>query len=660
MAAAASPRLSARFSWRHPQIYGLRPRLWVLPSATTMWKQARGIAADAARDFIRSWRVLAITDLACKVVASAVLSPLTLLLLRWIMFSPSNRVVADVDILRFFVTTRVGVAALIVGGAIVMAISAIELACLMAIGFATAQGTRLGAREALVFGGRCALDVLRLTVNVVLRLLAGAVPFLLLLGVVYWALLTGHDINYYLAERPPIFWVAVAIAALLASGLAVLLAWTIVRWTLALPLLLFEGVSPRRALAESARRSVGDRWVILAVVALWGAVALALLRAATWLPEAIGRGLAPHLAGSLALLFVFIAVLSLVWVAFGLAMNILSVSLLALLLSRLYLRLGEPRAPRLPETPGWARPGARALIPRKVKVAAAAVAAAVVVTIALLNLATSRRETEVAVIAHRGASVAAPQNTLAAFRLAVEQGADVVELDVQESGDGEVLVVHDSDLMSVAGLPMEIWNTPAATLRAVDVGSHAGPQFAGERVPTLAEALAVCKGRSRVLIELKSYGHNQRLEERVAAVVEAAGMENDCIYMSLDHTTAWKMKHLRPEWRVGVLVAKALGDVRTLGADFLAVEARLASPRFVRRAHRAGQEVFVWTVNDPAWMLNAMGRGADGLITDVPDVARRVVARRAKMSDAQRVAVALLIRVGARTELLANEDALQP
>ena len=153
-------------------------------------------------------------------------------------------------------------------------------------------------------------------------------------------------------------------------------------------------------------------------------------------------------------------------------------------------------------------------------------------------------------------------------------------------------------------------------------------------MPTLAEALALCKGKSRVVVELKSYGHNQRLEEKVAAIVEAVGMENDCIFMSMDHTTAWKMKHLRPEWRVGVLVAKAFGDVRTLGADFLAVEARMATPRFVRRAHRAGQDVYVWTVNDPAWMLNALGRGADGLITDRPDLAREVVARRARLTDA--------------------------
>jgi glycerophosphoryl diester phosphodiesterase len=113
-------------------------------------------------------------------------------------------------------------------------------------------------------------------------------------------------------------------------------------------------------------------------------------------------------------------------------------------------------------------------------------------------------------------------------------------------------------------------------------------------------------------------------------------------------------------WRCGVLVAKALGDLTSLDSDFLAVEARLATGRLVRRAHRAGQDVYVWTVNDPAWMLVAMSHGADGLITNKPDLALQVVARRAQMSDAQRLLLALLIRLGARTEALEAEDALRP
>jgi glycerophosphoryl diester phosphodiesterase len=137
-------------------------------------------------------------------------------------------------------------------------------------------------------------------------------------------------------------------------------------------------------------------------------------------------------------------------------------------------------------------------------------------------------------------------------------------------------------------------------------------------------------------------------------------MQGDCMFMSLDHEMVRNLKRLRPDWRAGVLVAKAIGDLRKLDADFLAVEARMATRRFVRRAHRVGQDVYVWTLNDPAWMLLAMSRGVDGVITDKPDVALEVRQRRDQLSDAERVLVALLVRLGARTEALESEQALRP
>jgi len=625
-----------------------------------MWLQWREIATAAVGDFHRSWRSLAITDLAYKAVAFALLTPATFLFLRWLLTRTHTRVVADADILLIFVTTRAGVLALVLGGAILLAITALEIACLMAIGLAAAKGRPINARSALVFVASRSAHVLALTVHFVVRVIAGLLPFLIALGLVYFGLLRGHDINYYLAQRPPVFFVALALAGVILAALAVLLVRMVSRWALALPLVLFENDLPRRAFAESARRSVGSRTLIVVVLASWGVIALALANVARWLPEIAGRVLAPHFAGSLALLLLFITALALVWAAFILTAGIVNAALFALAILGLYLRVGEPQEPRVPAPAALGRFGAPAQLSRRAVAGIAALVMLCFIGFATIALFVTRQHDPAFVIAHRGSSAAAPENTLAAFRLAIEQGADAVELDVQESADGEVLVVHDSDLMKVAGDARKIWEATAAELRAIDIGSHAGPQFAAERVPTLAEALAVCKGRAQVIVELKSYGHDQELEEKVAAIVEAAGMEADCSYMSLDHYMVGAMKRLRPKWRVGVLASKALGDLTSLDADFLAVEARMATPRFVRRAHRAGQDVYVWTVNDPAWMLTAMSRGVDGLITDRPDVARVVVRRRAELSDAQRVLVALLIRLGARTEMLAAEDALRP
>jgi glycerophosphoryl diester phosphodiesterase len=422
----------------------------------------------------------------------------------------------------------------------------------------------------------------------------------------------------------------------------------------------FEGVSPRRALAESSARSAGHRSIAIAALAVWAALALALLGGATWVPDFVGRALAPGFSGSTRMLLGFMTGLVSLWAALGLVAAVVNVSMLSLVLLRLYRHVVERHDAGMLRDPGPDAWGGGRRLPRAVRIGGIVVAILAALGAVLLVGNVARRNQDVVVIAHRGASAAAPENTLAAFRLGADLGADFVELDVQESRDGEVVVVHDSDLMKVGGSPLKIWEAPAEALRAVDIGSRKGPQFAGERVPTLAEVFALSKGRVRVVVELKSYGHSERLEERVVEIVEAAGVANETIFMSLDHDMTRRLKQLRPSWTVGVLVAKAIGDLTSLGADFLAVEASLATRAFVRRAHRAGQQVYVWTVNDPAWMFASMANGVDGVITDHPDVARDVVERRGRMSDAQRMLVAFLVAMGAKTESLVAEEAVQP
>jgi glycerophosphoryl diester phosphodiesterase len=391
---------------------------------------------------------------------------------------------------------------------------------------------------------------------------------------------------------------------------------------------------------------------------MWAMLAFVLAITTQWLVKIIGSAIAPQLAGSLVPLLLFVAVLVLVGFLLAIAVGIVNFSLFTSLITHLYLRIGAPQSLRVP-VPQSASTALRRLTTRE-KMGVFVVMVLLTIGVGLFSFLTNRDEHPALIIAHRGSSALAPENTLAAFRLAADQHTDFIELDVQESSDGQVLVVHDSDLMKVGHFPAKIWNGDAATLRSIDIGSFKDPKFSSERVPTLAEALAACKGRCRVVVELKSYGHNQQLEQRVAMIVEAAGMENDCVFMSLDHNMMRKMKELRPSWRVGLLVAKAMGDLTELKADFLAVEARMASRQFVERAHRANQDVYIWTVNDPAWMFLGLSRGVDGLITDKPNVARKVVETRAQMSEPQRFLTALLIQLGANTQALEPEDALRP
>ena len=605
------------------------------------------------RPVLRAWRALAATDIIYKAIAFAALTPLITLLFRLLIRRTGKTAIADADIALFFFTTRAGALALILVGALIIAVTALEQACLMTIVLGALTGARLRVRDALAHGAARAFAIVRLTANILVRVLAIVAPFAGAIGLAYWALLTRHDINFYLAARPPEFLAAAAIVGVLALALAIVLARKVASWLLVLPLVVFENVLPVLAFAESARRMNGRRKAAAAPLAAWAALAIALPMITTWAAHLTGRSIAPAVGGSVAGLLVFVGVLALAYGAASLAAGVAVAAIFAWIVVRIYAAEGGAASARLPEPfrgeldlegMRW-RVSFRALAGLLVLSVILATGAAYV----LMRDAWTGRP--VTIFAHRGAADVAPENTLASFRLAGEMRTDYVELDVQESADGVVVVVHDSDLMKVGGSPQKIWDATAEQLRAVDIGSFAGPQFKDERVPTLAEALSACKGVSHVDIELKDYGHDQHLEERVVELVETAGMVNDVVTMSLSPNMVAKMKRLRPGWTSGLLTAKALGDLTGVPADFLAVEKAMATRRFVRTAHRAGKPVYVWTVDDPARMIRMIGLGVDGLITNRPDVAREVVDRYASMTQAERLYLFVMTTLGAEDDV---------
>ncbi|MEY8838022.1 glycerophosphodiester phosphodiesterase family protein, partial [Cribrihabitans sp. XS_ASV171] len=208
---------------------------------------------------------------------------------------------------------------------------------------------------------------------------------------------------------------------------------------------------------------------------------------------------------------------------------------------------------------------------------------------------------------------------------------------VQETADGVVVVIHDSDFMKLAGVPTKVWNATMSDLDDIDIGSWYGPDFAEERTPTLGDVLAAAKGRSKVIIELKYYGHDQDLENRVVELVEEMGMADQVAIMSLKYPAVQKMRKLRPDWRTGVLAATAVGDLIGLEGDFIAVSSGRVTPALLRSAERAGKDVYAWTVNDPVEMSRLVSMGVDGLITDHPGLAREVLAFRADLSPTGRL-----------------------
>lgn len=618
--------------------------------------------SGAAGDFVRDWRTLAGIEIFVVVVAFVVITPMSEALLRLLVFRTGNAAVTDVDIVLFFFTTKAGLAALLLLVAASLGITSFGQACLMSVGIARACGAPIRVRDGVAYGATRIISILRLTLVFFVRVLVLLIPFVVAIGATYWLMLREHDINYYLQARPPVFVVACAVVATFALLLTIVLVQKLSSWLLVLPLVVFERLRPWPSFAESARRMRGRQVQAVVVLVLWGVFVLVASLATAEAVRLLGRAMAPAFGGTMVGLLVLVGVVVTVWGLCSLAVNFFFASLFALILVRLYLATTLATRISLPapfhnelEIEGkhfritW------------VKLIGALAAAVVLASgLAWVLMKETWTDKSVLVFAHRGASASRPENTLASFRRAGEENTDFVELDVQESSDGVVLVAHDRDLMKVARSPLQIWSSPAQQLREVDIGSYVSAEFKDERVPTLAEALAVCKGISRVDIELKDYGKSNRLEERVVELVETAGMQDQIVTMSLNRNMVENMKRLRPNWTAGLLAAKAVGEPSRLPFDFLAVESRMATRAFIRAAHAAHKPVYVWTVNDPQRMIRIIGLGADGLITDRPALAREVLARYAAMTQAERLLLFVMTRLGVREEISEPEDDLRP
>jgi glycerophosphoryl diester phosphodiesterase len=232
------------------------------------------------------------------------------------------------------------------------------------------------------------------------------------------------------------------------------------------------------------------------------------------------------------------------------------------------------------------------------------------------------------VLAHRGASREAPENTLAAFRLAREGGADGIELDVMCCGSGEVVVFHDDDLRRLAGRPNRVGELTLAELGEIDLGG-------GERIPTLAQALDTVGRRLLVNVELKisTFAGARALAAATARELERTGAMDRVLVSSFNPIALAWFGRASPGIPLGLLYerAQALPLRRGWAAPLLRVaalhpEAALCDPLAVAAWHRRGYAVHAWTIDDPRELAALARAGVDAIITNLPARARAALA----------------------------------
>lgn len=259
---------------------------------------------------------------------------------------------------------------------------------------------------------------------------------------------------------------------------------------------------------------------------------------------------------------------------------------------------------------------------------------------ALMLLASTSPALEI--VAHRGFSERAPENTLAAFRLAWESGTDACELDLYLTKDQEIVAIHDADTKRTTGISKLVKESSLADLRPLDAGSWKAPAYKGEPIPTLAESLATLPaGKQRFFLEIK---HDASIVPVLAKQLETwkTRASQLCI-IAFDRKVAQDSKKAMPWMPVyrlssdvtkdkkPVTLGQLIQDTLDDGLDGLDLGRKWDwTPELVQKVRAAGLKLFVWTVNDPAEARRLASLGLDGITTDNPVTIREALSANAK------------------------------
>lgn len=230
------------------------------------------------------------------------------------------------------------------------------------------------------------------------------------------------------------------------------------------------------------------------------------------------------------------------------------------------------------------------------------------------------------ITAHRGSSSEAPENTLPAIQAAIDSLADYVEFDVQQTMDGEIVILHDSNLRRTSGHNEFIWNMTFEELRQLDMGGWFSESYAGTQIPTLEEAIALCKGKIRMNIEIKANSHFKDLEEKVVALLQKYDVENQCVIQSTEYSSLVKVKSLDDSITTGLILMGAYGEFEeSKMVDFFSIRSTFVNRNMVESAHKNGKAVYAWTVNTKNEIRRMKVLKVDNIITDRPILARELL-----------------------------------
>ena len=233
------------------------------------------------------------------------------------------------------------------------------------------------------------------------------------------------------------------------------------------------------------------------------------------------------------------------------------------------------------------------------------------------------------IMAHRGYSAKAPENTLPAFKMCMDEGFSAAELDVQMLGDGTIIVMHDDNLKRTTGLNKNVWEVTYDEIKDLDNGAFFDKAFEGTRIPTLDEVLKLAGSGDTKLylnIEIKRNGHDEGITQKVVDIILENDYLNNCDITSQDYSTLEEVRKINPYVLTAYTSVVGMGDLESLdAADIISIQETFATFENVERLHRAGKRVFVWTVNEKETMKKLVSLNVDAILTNDPALCKEVI-----------------------------------
>ncbi|WP_417544355.1 glycerophosphodiester phosphodiesterase family protein [Marinobacter sp.] len=479
---------------------------------------------------------------------------------------------------------------------------------------------------------RSFLPLIKLTLLQVFTHLMIALPFLAATGLAWSWLLNLYDPYLLRIEKPPELWWFIACAAF--SGLGILLCngFLYLRWILAVPCLMLQSFSPAEALHESTRLTRGHKGYASGLLICGLIAILSLPVLVTFAFDQIAAGIFAALQAHKDMLATAVLVLIAAYILMGIAATFLGVSVYGAFVVSLYQKTsGVVSAKRLtvPEHAGLKAWTAELLV------------VVLALSQAWLVVSALEQREDVSITAHRGSSLKAPENTLSSIEQAIKDGSDYIEIDVQLTADGVPVLWHDADMNRIFGLRKRISDVRYQDMRDLDAGSWFNTDFAKERIATLAQAVETADGRAKLFIELKPDRNTPHLTQTVVELLQRMEAVDGTIVAAADWLTLQEAKRQEPRLKTALIAQFVMGPLWADNYDILALRANRVTPATIARAHRAENELHVWTVNHPEAMSRFIDMGVDNIITDRPEVLADILQERKNLSDTELLATKL-------------------